>query len=114
MKSGLCPRKRGKNRFKEPQVATRKSSRIQDQGIPMQEKASLLKSIQNLDTLGKIVTNSFTILNDSHVHYLGVASSCGIVLSSQSVSVKEVILAMQAQKLVRAAVAKADRTAIKI
>ena len=53
--------------------------------------------------------NPFTILNDTPVHYLEkVASSCDIALGSQSESVKEVILAMQAQELVRAAIAKVE------
>lgn len=100
--------KRGK-KFKEPVVTIRKSSRIHDQDISMQEKASLLKSIHNLDNKGKIANNSFIILNDTPVHYLEeVASVCGIVLGAQNVGAKDVISAMQAQELARAAIAKAD------
>ena len=86
-------------------MATRKSTRIQDQGMPIQEKASLLKPIHNLDNQGTISNNSFTILNDSSIPYLEeVASVCGISLGGQEKDASIVITAMQAQEKARVAI----------
>lgn len=46
----VANKKGSKGRVKEHVAPTRKSSRIQDQGIPMQEKAAMLKSIHNLES----------------------------------------------------------------
>lgn len=91
----MSPKKKGRRgTIIEPALATRKSSRIQDQGIPMEKKASRLKSIQNQETQG-ITTNSFNVLNSTHAEYLEkVAISCGIVLGSQSQAASEIISAM--------------------
>lgn len=77
----LSAKKKGrKNRIIEPQPATRKSSRIQDQGITIEKKASKLNPIQNLEASG-IPTNSFNVLNNVSFDYLeNVAISCGISL----------------------------------
>ena len=105
----LAKKKGGKSKVKEPQQATRKSNRIQDQGIPMQEKAAMLKSIQNLEAQGNSENNPFNIVNKASDKYLeSVASSCNITLGSMSESPEEVISAMQAQELVRSAIAQAE------
>lgn len=105
----LAKKKGGKSKVKEPQHATRKSNRIQDQGIPMQEKAAMLKSIQNLEARGNFENNPFNILNKASTNYLEyVAISCDITLGSMSESPEEVITAMQAQELVRSAIAQAE------
>lgn len=89
-------------------MPTRKSNRIQDQGIPMQEKEAMLKSIQNLESQGNTDHNSFNILSNASFSYLeNMAVSCGISLGSHTESPQEVISAMQAQELARAALAKA-------
>lgn len=41
----VAKKKGAKSRVKEPQFPTRKSIRIQDQGIPMGKKSAMLKSI---------------------------------------------------------------------
>lgn len=75
----------------------------------MEQKASKLKSIQNLETQGKF-ENPFNVLNNASVDYLEqVAISCGISLGSQSQNAKEIISAMQAQELVRVALARAEK-----
>lgn len=105
----LAKKKGGRGRVKEIQIATRKSSCIQDQGIPMQEKAAMLKSIQNLESQGTTASNPFNILNNASVKYLEfVASSCGIALGSTVESPHEVISAMQAQEVARCAIAQAE------
>lgn len=106
----MSTRKKGRrSRIMEPQLATRKSSRIQDQGIPMEKKASMLKSIHNLETQAK-TKNSFNVLNNASTDYLDkVATSCGIILGSQSQTASEIISAMQAQELVRAVLARAEK-----
>lgn len=71
----------------------------------MQEKAALLKSIQNK---GNNEKNPFNILNDASASYLeNVALSYGITLGSHLESAKDVISARQAQEIARSAIAKA-------
>lgn len=106
----LSTKKKGrKHKVLEPPSATRKSLRIQDQGLTMEKKASKLKSIHNLEDPGT-PSNPFNVLNLVSSDYLEkVAISCNINLGDNSQSAKEIISSMQAHELVRAALAQAER-----